>query len=42
MVHPDTGQIIPIPTHKGKDVGIGLIRQIIRELGINRDEWIDL
>jgi predicted RNA binding protein YcfA (HicA-like mRNA interferase family) len=42
MVHPDTGQIIPIPIHKGKDVGLGLIREIVRELGITREEWIDL
>jgi predicted RNA binding protein YcfA (HicA-like mRNA interferase family) len=42
MVHPETGQVIPIPTHKGKDVGVGLIREIIRELAISRDEWIDL
>ena len=42
MVHPDTGQVIPIPIHKGKDVGIGLIRELIRELGITREEWIDL
>jgi predicted RNA binding protein YcfA (HicA-like mRNA interferase family) len=42
MVHPETGQMIPVPMHKGKDVSIGLIREIIRELGISRDEWIDL
>ena len=42
MVHPETGQIIPIPIHKGKDVSIGLIRAIIREVGISPDEWIDL
>ncbi|NOX63850.1 MAG: type II toxin-antitoxin system HicA family toxin [Chloroflexi bacterium] len=39
MVHPKTGKIIPIPMHKGKDVGVGLIRAIIREVGITPDEW---
>jgi len=42
MVHPQTGQIIPIPMHKGKDVSVGLIREIIEELGMSRDEWIGL
>jgi len=35
-------QIIPVPVHKGKDVGVGLIREIIREVGIARGEWIEL
>lgn len=39
MVHPDTGQIIPIPMHKGKDVSVGLIRAIIREVGLTPEEW---
>ena len=39
MIHRDTGQIIPIPMHKGKDVGVGLIRAIIREIGITPEEW---
>lgn len=42
MVHPDTGQIIPIPMHQGCDIGVGLIREIIRELGIGREEWMRL
>ena len=42
MVHSQTGQIIPVPVHKGKDVGVGLIREIIREVGITREEWIEL
>ena len=39
MVHTETGQIIPIPMHKSKDVSVGLIRAIIRELGITPEEW---
>ncbi len=42
MVHPKTGKIIPIPMHKGRDVSIGLIREIIAELGISREEWLEL
>jgi predicted RNA binding protein YcfA (HicA-like mRNA interferase family) len=42
MVHEQTGQIIPVPMHKGKDVSVGLISEIIRELGVSRDEWIEL
>jgi predicted RNA binding protein YcfA (HicA-like mRNA interferase family) len=42
MVDLKTGRIVPVPFHKGADVGVGLIREIITELGISRDEWIDL
>ncbi len=42
MVHPQKGIIVPIPMHKGKDVGVGLIREIINEVGISRDEWIKI
>jgi predicted RNA binding protein YcfA (HicA-like mRNA interferase family) len=42
MVHHERGIIIPIPMHKGKDVSVGLIREIINEVGISRGEWINL
>jgi predicted RNA binding protein YcfA (HicA-like mRNA interferase family) len=42
MVHRKTGKIIPIPIHGGKDVSVGLIRAIIRDLGITPDEWLEL
>lgn len=42
MVWPETGQIIPIPMHKGKDVSVGLIRAIIREVGLTPEEWNQL
>ncbi len=42
MVHPESGRIIPIPMHKGKDVSIGLIRAILRDVGVTTKEWIDL
>jgi len=42
MVHPETGKIVPVPVHKSKDVSVGLIRAIIHEAGITRQEWIEL
>jgi len=42
MVNLKTKKIIPIPIHKGKDISVGLIREIINEVGIDRDEWIKL
>jgi predicted RNA binding protein YcfA (HicA-like mRNA interferase family) len=42
MAHLASGKIIPIPMHKGKDVSVGLIREIINEVGISRDEWFEL
>jgi predicted RNA binding protein YcfA (HicA-like mRNA interferase family) len=42
MVNLKTKKIIPVPMHKGKDVSVGLIRAIINEAGISRDEWIRL
>lgn len=42
MIHPARGHVIPVPTHKGRDVGIGLVRTIIQEAGISPDEWNQL
>ncbi len=42
MVHPESGQIIPIPVHGSKEIGVGLIREIIKQAGITSDEWIAL
>ena len=42
MVHSKTGKVIPIPMHGGKDVSVGLIRAIVRELEITPEEWLDL
>jgi predicted RNA binding protein YcfA (HicA-like mRNA interferase family) len=42
MVHPSSGKIIPIPIHGGRDVSIGVIRAIIREVGITPEAWLDL
>ena len=42
IIHPESGKIIPIPIHGGKDVSVGLIRAILREVGITPEEWLDL
>ena len=42
MVHHQTRRIIPIPMHRGRDVGVGLVRRIIREAGATPQEWNDL
>ncbi len=42
MVHPETHKAIPVPAHGSKDVGVGLIRAIIREAGISVEVWLDL
>jgi len=42
MVNLKTGKIIPVPVHKGKDVSVGLIREIINEIGLSREKWIEL
>ena len=42
MIHPQTRKIIPVPMQGGRDVGVGLIRAIIRELGIGLEEWREL
>lgn len=42
MVNLSTGHIIPIPIHGSKDVSIGLIRAIVREIGISVEERLEL
>jgi predicted RNA binding protein YcfA (HicA-like mRNA interferase family) len=31
-----------MPMHKGKALSVGLIRAIIREVGITPEEWLEL
>jgi predicted RNA binding protein YcfA (HicA-like mRNA interferase family) len=42
MVNLITRKVIPVPFHKGRDVSVGLIREIIQEIGISREEWMKL
>lgn len=38
MVKRETGQIIPIPIHS-KEVSLGLVREIVRQVGLKVEEW---
>jgi len=42
MVDEATRRIVPVPVHRGRDVGVGVIRAITREVGITPDEWNEL
>lgn len=33
---------LPIPVHKGKDLGIGLLKKLIAGSGLTNDEYIEL
>ena len=41
MQHED-GRVVTIPVHAGKNVGRGLLRKILRDADITREEFIDL
>lgn len=42
MIHSGKRQIVSVPMHRGRDVGVGLIRAILRQAGITPEEWNDL
>ena len=42
MVHPvKKFPLILIPMHPG-DIGVGLIRKIMRDVGVSLEQWLDL
>jgi len=41
MRHPD-GRTTLITVHPGEDIGKGLIRKIISDAKLTRDEWFEL
>lgn len=41
MQHED-GRVITIPVHSGKNLGKGLLRKILRDAEISREEFIAL
>lgn len=41
FVHPD-GRKTTVPVHKGKDIGRGLLRKILRDVEITSERFIDL
>jgi predicted RNA binding protein YcfA (HicA-like mRNA interferase family) len=42
MVNRQTGKVIPVPFHKGRDVSVGLVREIISEAGVSPEDWLAL
>ncbi len=36
------GRTTVVPVHPGRDVGRGLLREIIREIGISRKDFMEL
>ena len=38
----DRGSIITIPLHPGRNIGVGLLRKIIRDMEITREEFTEL
>jgi len=41
MRHPD-GRTTIITVHPGEDIGKGMIRKVINDAKITREEWLDL
>jgi predicted RNA binding protein YcfA (HicA-like mRNA interferase family) len=39
--HPD-GRITVVPVHQGREIGRGLLRRIINDIEISRDEFLEL
>jgi len=39
--HPD-GRATVVPFHAGEDLGRGLVRSILKDIELSRDEFIDL
>ena len=42
MRHPQTGMKISVPIHKDRDIPVGTLRAIVRQLGISVEEWSKL
>jgi len=41
MKHPD-GRITVIPFHKGEELGRGILKEIIKDVGIDKEEFLKL
>ncbi len=39
MKHLD-GRVVTVPMHRGKDVGRGLLRKVLRDAELTRDEFL--
>ena len=38
----DDGRVTIVPVHRGEDIGRGLLRQILRDVGIDLEEFVRL
>jgi predicted RNA binding protein YcfA (HicA-like mRNA interferase family) len=41
LKHPD-GRVTVVPVHKGEDIGKGLLRKIIKDARLSREEFLKL
>ena len=41
MKHTD-GRVVTVPVHQGQDVGQGLLRKILRDVELTREEFLAL
>ncbi len=42
MRHPETKHKIPVPAHGGRDIPIGTLRAMLRQLDISVQDWLEL
>lgn len=42
MRHPETGVKISVPTHSNRDLPLGTLRAIVKEVGVSIEEWEQL
>ncbi len=41
LEHPD-GRVTVIPIHKGEEIGRGLLKKILKDVDLSREEYLDL
>lgn len=42
MVHAQTDKAVSVPVHKGKTLGRGITRALLKDAGISREEFLRL
>jgi len=41
VVYPTTGKVAPVPVHGGEDMNRGFLADILKQLGIDTDEFLE-
>ena len=41
LKHPD-GRVTVVPVHQGEELGRGILREIIKDAGIDKNEFLEL